>query len=134
MVCGLATSVLNLVISALRFSIISALGSVVSVVSVVVAASISTSVSSVVVYPEFKFKSIHVAGTNGKGSTSSMIASILQEAGYKVGLYTSPHLKDFRERIRINGEMISEDAVVDNTENIRNILNKIDEQLGCDNE
>lgn len=64
-------------------------------------------------HPEFKFKSIHVAGTNGKGSTSSMIASILQEAGYKVGLYTSPHLKDFRERIRINGEMISEEAVVD---------------------
>ena len=64
-------------------------------------------------HPETKFKSIHVAGTNGKGSTSSMIASILQEAGYKVGLYTSPHLKDFRERIRSNGEMISEDFVVD---------------------
>jgi len=64
-------------------------------------------------HPETKFKSIHVAGTNGKGSTSSMIASILQEAGYKVGLYTSPHLKHFRERIRINGEMISEDFVVD---------------------
>ena len=64
-------------------------------------------------HPEQKFKSIHVAGTNGKGSTSSMIASILQEAGYKVGLYTSPHLKDFRERIRINGEMISENFVVD---------------------
>lgn len=64
-------------------------------------------------HPERKFKSIHVAGTNGKGSTSSMIASILQEAGYKVGLYTSPHLKDFRERIRINGEMISEEFVVD---------------------
>ncbi|WP_297868347.1 folylpolyglutamate synthase/dihydrofolate synthase family protein [uncultured Flavobacterium sp.] len=64
-------------------------------------------------HPETKFKSIHVAGTNGKGSTSSMIASILQEAGCKVGLYTSPHLKDFRERIRINGEMISEDFVVD---------------------
>ena len=64
-------------------------------------------------HPEQKFKSIHVAGTNGKGSTSSMIASILQEAGYKVGLYTSPHLKEFRERIRINGEMISEDFVVD---------------------
>jgi len=63
--------------------------------------------------PERKFKSVHVAGTNGKGSTSSMIASILQEAGYKVGLYTSPHLKDFRERIKINGEMISEDFVVD---------------------
>ena len=64
-------------------------------------------------HPETKFKSIHVAGTNGKGSTSSMIASILQEAGFKVGLYTSPHLKDFRERIRINGEMISEEFVVD---------------------
>jgi dihydrofolate synthase/folylpolyglutamate synthase len=64
-------------------------------------------------HPETKFKSIHVAGTNGKGSTSSMIASILQEAGYKVGLYTSPHLKDFRERIRINSEMISEEFVVD---------------------
>lgn len=64
-------------------------------------------------HPEQKFKSIHVAGTNGKGSTSSMIASILQEAGYKVGLYTSPHLKDFRERIRINGEMISEEFVVE---------------------
>lgn len=63
-------------------------------------------------HPETKFKSVHVAGTNGKGSTSSMIASILQEAGYRVGLYTSPHLKDFRERIRINGEMISEDFVV----------------------
>src|SRR5688572_30305480 len=57
--------------------------------------------------PQEKFKSIHIAGTNGKGSTSHMIASILQEAGYKVGLYTSPHLKDFRERIRINGKMIS---------------------------
>ena len=62
--------------------------------------------------PELKFKSIHVGGTNGKGSTSSLIASVLQEAGYKVGLYTSPHLKDFRERIRINGEMISEEKVV----------------------
>jgi dihydrofolate synthase / folylpolyglutamate synthase len=62
--------------------------------------------------PENKIKTIHVAGTNGKGSTSSMISSILQEAGYKVGLYTSPHLKDFRERIKINGEMISQDFVV----------------------
>lgn len=62
--------------------------------------------------PESRFKSIHVAGTNGKGSTSHMLASILQESGYKVGLYTSPHLKDFRERIRINGEMISEAYVV----------------------
>ncbi|WP_395056048.1 bifunctional folylpolyglutamate synthase/dihydrofolate synthase [Flavobacterium sp.] len=63
--------------------------------------------------PELKVKTIHVAGTNGKGSTSSMIASVLQEAGYKVGLYTSPHLKDFRERIKINGIEISEDFVVD---------------------
>lgn len=57
-------------------------------------------------HPETAFKSIHVAGTNGKGSSSHMLASILQEAGYKVGLYTSPHLKDFRERIKINGAMI----------------------------
>lgn len=64
-------------------------------------------------HPEKNFKSIHIAGTNGKGSTSHMLASILQEAGYKVGLYTSPHLKDFRERIKINGEMISEQEVVD---------------------
>ncbi|GGB76861.1 tetrahydrofolate synthase [Flavobacterium suaedae] len=58
--------------------------------------------------PEQKIKTVHIAGTNGKGSVSSMIASILQEAGYKVGLYTSPHLKDFRERIKINGKDISE--------------------------
>ena len=64
-------------------------------------------------HPEHQFKSIHVGGTNGKGSTAHMFASVLQEAGYKVGLYTSPHLKDYRERIRINGEMISEDFVVD---------------------
>lgn len=62
--------------------------------------------------PQHNFKSIHVAGTNGKGSSSHMLASILQEAGYKVGLYTSPHLKDFRERIKINGEMISEMEVI----------------------
>ena len=64
-------------------------------------------------HPEHQFKSIHVGGTNGKGSTAHMLASVLQEAGYKVGLYTSPHLKDYRERIRINGAMISEDFVVD---------------------
>jgi dihydrofolate synthase/folylpolyglutamate synthase len=63
--------------------------------------------------PEKNIKAIHVAGTNGKGSTSSMMASVLQEAGYKVGLYTSPHLKDFRERIKINGIAISETFVVD---------------------
>ena len=63
--------------------------------------------------PEEKFVSIHVGGTNGKGSTSHIISSILQEAGYKVGLYTSPHLKNFTERIRINGEEISEKYVAD---------------------
>ena len=63
--------------------------------------------------PHHRFKSVHVAGTNGKGSTSHMLASIFQEAGYKTGLYTSPHLRDFRERIRINGEMIPEDNVVE---------------------
>jgi len=63
--------------------------------------------------PQHKFKSIHVGGTNGKGSTSHMLAAILQTAGYKTGLYTSPHLKDFRERIRINGQMISQQEVID---------------------
>lgn len=63
--------------------------------------------------PEQKFKSIHVAGTNGKGSVSHMLASVLQTAGYKVGLYTSPHLKDFRERIKINGEQISKASVIE---------------------
>jgi len=63
--------------------------------------------------PQKKFKSVHVAGTNGKGSTSHMLASVLQEAGYKVGLYTSPHLKDFRERIKINGKEVSEKYVID---------------------
>lgn len=67
--------------------------------------------SEVLGNPHQKFKSIHVAGTNGKGSCSHMLASILQEAGYKVGLYTSPHLKDFRERIKINGKTIGKDYV-----------------------
>ncbi len=62
--------------------------------------------------PENKFKSVHVAGTNGKGSTSHMLASVLQEAGYKVGLYTSPHLKDFRERIKVDGEEVSKQFVM----------------------
>ncbi|MFT4804880.1 MAG: dihydrofolate synthase/folylpolyglutamate synthase, partial [Psychroserpens sp.] len=62
--------------------------------------------------PERKFKSIHVAGTNGKGSTSHMLASVLQEAGYKVGLYTSPHLRDFRERIKINGKEVNKQFVI----------------------
>lgn len=62
--------------------------------------------------PHLNFPSVHIAGTNGKGSCTHMLASILQEAGYKVGIYTSPHLKDFRERIKINGAMISESEVV----------------------
>ena len=62
--------------------------------------------------PQENFKSIHIGGTNGKGSCSHMMSSIFQESGYKVGLYTSPHLKDFRERIRINGKMISKDSVL----------------------
>ena len=67
----------------------------------------------VLMNPQNKFASIHVGGTNGKGSTSHIISSILQEAGYKVGLYTSPHLKNFTERIRINGEEVSQHFVVD---------------------
>ena len=72
--------------------------------------------------PEKKFPSIHVAGTNGKGSTSHIIASVLQSAGYKVGLYTSPHLKDFRERIRINGAPIPETEVIQFIETNKNFL------------
>jgi dihydrofolate synthase/folylpolyglutamate synthase len=64
-------------------------------------------------HPHQNFKCIHVAGTNGKGSVSHTLASVLQSAGYKVGLYTSPHLRDFRERVKINGEMITENSVVD---------------------
>jgi len=67
--------------------------------------------------PHTKFKSVHIAGTNGKGSVSHFLASILQEADYKVGLYTSPHLKDFRERIKVNGEMIPEEKVIRLVEN-----------------
>lgn len=63
--------------------------------------------------PQEKFKSIHIAGTNGKGSTSHMLASVFQEAGYKTGLTTSPHLKDFRERIRVNGVIADQDFVID---------------------
>ena len=73
--------------------------------------------SKVLDHPEKKYPSIHVAGTNGKGSTSHMLASVLQSAGYKVGLYTSPHLKDFRERIRINGEPIPETEVTEFIQN-----------------
>lgn len=69
--------------------------------------------------PQEQFKSIHIAGTNGKGSVSHMLAAILQEAGYKVGLYTSPHLVDFRERIRINGQPVSREWVVDFVEHLK---------------
>lgn len=68
--------------------------------------------------PQEKFTCIHIAGTNGKGSVSNMLSAIFQAHGYKTGLYTSPHLKDFRERIRVNGEMISEQFVIDFTEKI----------------
>ena len=76
--------------------------------------------------PERSFKSIHIAGTNGKGSTSHMTAAILQSAGYKTGLYTSPHLRDFRERIRINGEMVEESFVVNFTEKIKPLIDEIE--------
>jgi len=75
--------------------------------------------------PEKKFRSIHIAGTNGKGSTSHMLAAILQTAGYKTGLYTSPHLKDFRERIRINGKMIPKNEVILFVEKYRKQFEKI---------
>tara|TARA_R110002049_G_scaffold120471_1_gene274881 strand:- start:85 stop:1305 length:1221 start_codon:yes stop_codon:yes gene_type:complete len=75
--------------------------------------------------PQDKFKSIHVAGTNGKGSVCHSLASILQEQGYKVGLYTSPHLVDFRERVRINGEVITEKYVVDFVSKYQDDFNEI---------
>lgn len=75
--------------------------------------------------PQQQFKSIHVAGTNGKGSTSHMLASVLQHAGYKTGLYTSPHLKDFRERIRINGQLIPEQTVVDFVAEYKSLFDEI---------
>ena len=76
--------------------------------------------------PQTKFKSIHIAGTNGKGSTSHMLAAILQQSGYKTGLYTSPHLKDFRERIKINGLMIEESFVVEFVERTKILCEKIE--------
>ncbi|HRN37877.1 MAG TPA: bifunctional folylpolyglutamate synthase/dihydrofolate synthase, partial [Flavobacteriales bacterium] len=62
-------------------------------------------------HPERGLRCVHIAGTNGKGSTANMLASVLQEAGYRTGLHTSPHLRDFRERFRLNGEMIAQEAV-----------------------
>jgi dihydrofolate synthase/folylpolyglutamate synthase len=82
-------------------------------------------ICDVLKYPENKFKSIHIAGTNGKGSTSHMLAAILQAAGYKTGLYTSPHLKDFRERIRINGKMIPRQRIVNFVAEYQNDFEKI---------
>ena len=76
--------------------------------------------------PEKKIKYVHVAGTNGKGSSSHMLAAILQQAGYKTGLYTSPHLVDFRERIKINGKMISKTEVVKFVEDYKTIFEKIE--------
>ncbi|MEN5235785.1 folylpolyglutamate synthase/dihydrofolate synthase family protein [Sphingobacterium faecium] len=75
--------------------------------------------------PQHKFKSIHIAGTNGKGSSSHMLASIFAEAGYKTALYTSPHLLDFRERIRINGQMVDEQFVIDFVHNQQALIEQI---------
>lgn len=76
--------------------------------------------------PQDKFKTIHVAGTNGKGSTSHMLASIFQEAGYKTGLYTSPHLYDFRERIKVNGEMCTKEFVTTFTNRMKDLIEEIE--------
>lgn len=76
--------------------------------------------------PQHKFKTIHVAGTNGKGSTSHMLASIFQEAGYTTGLYTSPHLYDFRERIKVNGEMCNKEFVTHFTNKVKGLIEKIE--------
>lgn len=76
--------------------------------------------------PQTKFKSVHIAGTNGKGSTSHILAAVLQTAGYKTGLYTSPHLRDFRERFRVNGEMIDKDFVVEFVERIQPAIDEIE--------
>ncbi len=76
--------------------------------------------------PHKKFKSIHIAGTNGKGSTSHMLASVLQTAGYTTGLYTSPHLYDFRERIKLNGKMCEPEFVVDFTRKILSLIDEIE--------
>lgn len=77
-------------------------------------------------HPERKFKSVHIAGTNGKGSSSHLLAAIFQSAGYKTGLYTSPHLYDFRERIKINGDMVSEDFVIEFVQTCLPTIEKIE--------
>ncbi|MDB5191348.1 MAG: bifunctional folylpolyglutamate synthase/dihydrofolate synthase [Segetibacter sp.] len=76
--------------------------------------------------PQTAFKTIHIAGTNGKGSVSHMLSAVLQTAGYRTGLYTSPHLKDFRERIKVDGKEINEDFVISFTENIKPLLEQIE--------
>src|SRR5205823_6970251 len=76
-------------------------------------------------HPETKFRSVHVAGTNGKGSSSHMLAAVLQSAGYKVGLYTSPHLREFTERIRVNGQELAPDYLVSWVENHRHLFDTI---------
>ena len=75
--------------------------------------------------PQNKIKTIHIAGTNGKGSTSHILAAVFQQCGYKTGLYTSPHLKDFRERIKLNGEMISKEFVIAFVEKIKTFSSEI---------
>ena len=88
---------------------------------------LDTSIALAAMYgnPQDSFKTIHVAGTNGKGSVSHTIAAILQESGYKVGLYTSPHLVDFRERIRVNGEMIPRENVVEFVEKYKSLTHNL---------
>ena len=76
--------------------------------------------------PQTKYKTIHIGGTNGKGSTSHMLAAILQKAGYKTGLYTSPHLKDFRERIRVNGKMVTKSFVTNFVKQQKQLINQIE--------
>jgi len=75
--------------------------------------------------PQRDFKSIHIAGTNGKGSTSHILSAVYQENGYKVGLYTSPHLVDFRERIKINGQLCSEEFVISFVQQISEYVDEI---------
>src|SRR5258706_2005350 len=75
--------------------------------------------------PQHQFKSVHVAGTNGKGSSSHMIAAVLQSAGYKTGLYTSPHLKEFTERIKINGHEVEQQFVIEFVDRLRGVMEEI---------
>ena len=77
--------------------------------------------------PQYRFKAIHIAGTKGKGSTAAMIASILRAAGYKTGLYTSPHLHTFRERIQLDGQLISEGTVADLIERLQPQVSRVED-------